>query len=842
MKLLKALLVIAILLVTYNSVIADWGHNVELVDCPIYKQIGPGIIIEDYMFATNGLGLVVLSVEDIEDISVVAHLPFPDRALRIAYYDGYVYISTTNSDRIHKIYIINVNNPAQPEIENVWIDEDVDIWFWFHEDRMYMKGSEGFTCFSLDDPTHPEALPHPIGVGSPTDVAFQGDYAVTNTGHVIDLSEERMIDYSSFECSRGILAFNGDVLLNVGMGINAGNLETYDFSNPERVDQLSSGSGGGLAMAGDYWLQDNFIFLRASNHIRTFNISNPSSPRRSGELTFDDVPSSNNARLPFARVGNHLFVVDEINQSRMTSVEKIQVIDTSNPSDLSIISEVTFPLTSFTYFSAQDNLLFTKSTESLYCWDISDWRNPIRRSVLGDQDEIWRVYGFMVTDDLCYLDHEQFLKVISYENPTDPQLVSETEIARRWEYNFAVNDNYIYSDGRQGRDIYNIEDPESPELENFMEGDFSRTNVKSQNGFLITESGNALNLYDLSDPVEPGLVDSDTLANCGFIYTLAARDSFVYVASATPHGEGGRFIDLHIYGIDSVEHELHYLGVSPEDDISLVNSNEASVVVGDDGVVLLSSWGGLLIYDVEDPYNPHLIADHPAMYRPYGVLFHEGQILINDHFGIGIYELTVNDVDPTTRPGNLNFEETLIENITEMTLSLSNPAEEGLIHITGLEIEGDVFSVRNRGRWLTPEDVWRVAVTFQPDDAGDYEGVLLIEVDGNESVEVLLSGRGVLEIVNEDNVQQPGIFRLFPIHPNPFNSTTTIRYSLPMPTDVSLKVYNSIGQEVMTLISGFRQSGVHTSEISANNLPSGLYFVQLKASDQVFTQKVMLIR
>jgi hypothetical protein len=47
---------------------------------------------------------------------------------------------------------------------------------------------------------------------------------------------------------------------------------------------------------------------------------------------------------------------------------------------------------------------------------------------------------------------------------------------------------------------------------------------------------------------------------------------------------------------------------------------------------------------------------------------------------------------------------------------------------------------------------------------------------------------------------------------------------------------------VATLFDDYRKPGIHTANLTASDLPSGLYFVRLNASDQVFTQKVMLIR
>jgi len=88
----------------------------------------------------------------------------------------------------------------------------------------------------------------------------------------------------------------------------------------------------------------------------------------------------------------------------------------------------------------------------------------------------------------------------------------------------------------------------------------------------------------------------------------------------------------------------------------------------------------------------------------------------------------------------------------------------------------------------------------------------------------------------------PVKFNLSAAYPNPFNSAIKIRFGLPSPSHASLQVYNNFGQQVTTLFEGYKQPGIHTITMTANDLPSGLYFVRLEASEQVFTQKIILFR
>lgn len=94
----------------------------------------------------------------------------------------------------------------------------------------------------------------------------------------------------------------------------------------------------------------------------------------------------------------------------------------------------------------------------------------------------------------------------------------------------------------------------------------------------------------------------------------------------------------------------------------------------------------------------------------------------------------------------------------------------------------------------------------------------------------------------EDESLTPGEFSLDQNYPNPFNPTTTINFSLAAKSSVSLKVYNLLGQEVMTLVDGVQNAGVHEVNFNANQLSSGVYFYTIKAGEFVSTKKMILLK
>ena len=90
--------------------------------------------------------------------------------------------------------------------------------------------------------------------------------------------------------------------------------------------------------------------------------------------------------------------------------------------------------------------------------------------------------------------------------------------------------------------------------------------------------------------------------------------------------------------------------------------------------------------------------------------------------------------------------------------------------------------------------------------------------------------------------ENPDRFILEQNYPNPFNPSTTIKFSLPSSGYTTLKIYNSLGQEVAVLINKELTTGTSEVEWNASSLPSGIYFYQLKTDGFVETKKMILMK
>lgn len=88
----------------------------------------------------------------------------------------------------------------------------------------------------------------------------------------------------------------------------------------------------------------------------------------------------------------------------------------------------------------------------------------------------------------------------------------------------------------------------------------------------------------------------------------------------------------------------------------------------------------------------------------------------------------------------------------------------------------------------------------------------------------------------------PTAFSLQQSYPNPFNPSTTIRYGLPQDADVTLEVFNALGQRVALLVSEKQAAGYHEAHFTAGGLASGAYFYTIRAGDYYATKSLVLLK
>jgi len=105
-----------------------------------------------------------------------------------------------------------------------------------------------------------------------------------------------------------------------------------------------------------------------------------------------------------------------------------------------------------------------------------------------------------------------------------------------------------------------------------------------------------------------------------------------------------------------------------------------------------------------------------------------------------------------------------------------------------------------------------------------------------------IEGQANLVGVSENNITSPAEYKLNQNFPNPFNPATKISFTLPKKDFASLKIYNSLGKEVNSLINEVKQAGYHEINFDGANLSSGVYFYKLITPNYSETKNMILLK
>ncbi len=96
--------------------------------------------------------------------------------------------------------------------------------------------------------------------------------------------------------------------------------------------------------------------------------------------------------------------------------------------------------------------------------------------------------------------------------------------------------------------------------------------------------------------------------------------------------------------------------------------------------------------------------------------------------------------------------------------------------------------------------------------------------------------------VDDDADLLPYSILVYQNYPNPFNASTTIRYNLSEPSDVTVDIFDLLGRKVETLVEKRHKAGYHQTTWNADALPSGVYYYRVKAGDYSETKKMLLLK
>ena len=192
-------------------------------------------------------------------------------------------------------------------------------------------------------------------------------------------------------------------------------------------------------------------------------------------------------------------------------------------------------------------------------------------------------------------------------------------------------------------------------------------------------------------------------------------------------------------------------------------------------------------------------------------------------------------------PGDLFGESVSISGTTICVSAFGNNDSAGVCYVyskssSGWEqsakiISSDINTGDGFGKSVSISKDWIACGAPFNDDGGiDAGAVYLFEKSGVVSVE------------DKSLESIPRKFNLSQNYPNPFNPSTTIEFSIPQQSFVTLKVYDLLGREIASLVNKELQSGSYKTQFNASNLASGVYLYRLSADGFIQTKKLMLMK
>ena len=190
-----------------------------------------------------------------------------------------------------------------------------------------------------------------------------------------------------------------------------------------------------------------------------------------------------------------------------------------------------------------------------------------------------------------------------------------------------------------------------------------------------------------------------------------------------------------------------------------------------------------------------------------------------------------------------------------------HPARLNTVYAVDMDSDGDIDVLSAFGDLF-----WGYAIGWSENDGNEnfthhfiqdpldyYTSVFAVDVNGDGDIDVLSASNFDDKIAWYENLSPVGIndnnpldipvqFHLYSNFPNPFNSTSVIKYSIPQSSNVIIKVFDILGNEIETLVNEEKSIGIYKITWTADNLPSGIYLYQLRASSYLQTRKMVIMK
>jgi M6 family metalloprotease-like protein len=401
----------------------------------------------------------------------------------------------------------------------------------------------------------------------------------------------------------------------------------------------------------------------------------------------------------------------------------------------------------------------------------------------------------------------------------------------------ASSAEYLYLTNKEGQiEIFSLADPTRPMLTTVISETHLTTGIRNLVDFheqklycRNAEASNQLEIIDVANPAAPQFVK--LLENLPKQNTLAFQDHRIYVATKTGVMDSA-FVNI----IDLQDSDAPTITT-----VKLNNQSSCLFVQGDFLYSLESSRSdfasSLHVYDLTNPLEPR--ETFVASFESYltNPVLRDRYLFIPLVEEVGIWDLS-NPALPKKISAILRDDSGGVVYHLAFSGDYAYLDQYHFInsYITVIDIH-DLQNLKNCGSF-------EITSGFHLPIAVKNNCLYAMQ----EHMGLMTFTNALITGVEEKGAAMPEAFTLAQNHPNPFNPSTIIAYSLPKETKVRVTIYNTMGQEVIRLLDDKKQdAGQHViswngRDAAGRSVGTGLYFYQLDAGDRLLTKKMLLMK
>ncbi len=611
----------------------------------------------------------------------------------------------------------------------------------------------------------------------------------------------------------------------------------------------------------------NYLFFTTNYSLWTLDITDPYNP-----FIVDDLFIANNLIMQMFLKDQVIYIV--------TSTQGLKLVDVSDPLNLQHIASYGF-ISGSEFDIAGDYLYAVNSSGIFTILDISDSLNVTIASSLSIGDYPTDIVVFNHQAYIAKVGTNGGMQIMNVSNPSSPSFITaypgdyefitgiqdyvyltrnstfsvldvsdstNIQYASGFEIPGFINDVSVYGSyaytGSNGFRVIDVSDSTHPVQVGYADIDGSLVEFAGSSLVLYCPysmtANNTVHIMDVSDPTNP--ISMDSYTSPAMTWDLVVKGTLAFVAC---WWDGVRILNFEdTNNLSLIGHTMGwYSGAVPGVDYCYAQAVDVEgnyLYIVDYEPFSNEDTYGLYIIDISNPALPVLIN------RFQNISSHAQDVKVKD----GIVYIA---------DGNGGLE--VVDVYDPM-----NPAVIGYVDLidgsTGIKADGDYAYISEYILGgLQIVDISNPAI---PVLKGWYKpsGVFALGVESFNGFVYIADGLGGFQIYRNLLVTPVSVepekeivtdFKLEQNYPNPFNPTTKIKYQIPFAEtrrdaslQVTLKVYDILGNEVATLVNEEQTSGVYEVEFSTSsgirNLVSGIYFYQLKSGSFIETKKMILLK